>query len=118
MTDQLTPNAVALQLAQLARDLDHLVTEIDTAEKAAVNAREDFTMTHARAFLAAAGSMDIRRYVAVEATHAERIAAELAEQHVKAIRRQIESVRLRVEVGRTLAATLRTEMTNLGGHGA
>jgi hypothetical protein len=115
---ELTPNSVAKQLAQLARQLDDLVAAIDDAEKRAVNAREDFTMSYAAAFLSSEGSMDIRRHLATERTHDTRLAAELAEQLVKGIRRQIDSIKLRVEVGRTLAATLRSEMSNLGGYGA
>jgi len=117
MSDQpLTPNAVAAQLAELARQLDKLVVAIDEAEKTAVNAREDYTMTYAAAFLSAEGSMDIRRHLATERTHDTRLAAELAEQTVKGIRRQIDSVRIRIDVGRSLGAALRAE-AGLAGSG-
>lgn len=111
---ELTPNAVAKQLAQLARQLDDLVDAIDDAEKRAVNAREDFTMSYAAAFLSAEGSMDIRRHLATERTHDTRLAAELAEQLVKGIRRQIDSVRIRIDVGRSLGAALRAEASLAG----
>lgn len=116
MTDQLTPNAVAQQLANLARQLDDLVDAIDDAEKRAVNLREDYTMAYAKAFLTSEGSMDIRRHLATELTHDTRIAAELAEQTVKGIRRQIETVRIRIDVGRSLGAALRAE-AGLAGSG-
>jgi hypothetical protein len=109
VTEQLTPNVVAKQLAQLARQLDDLVDAIDDAEKRAINAREDYTLSYASAFLSAEGSMDIRRHLATERTHDTRLAAELAEQLVKGIRRQIESVRIRIDVGRSLGAALRAE---------
>ncbi|OLE27949.1 MAG: hypothetical protein AUG44_08650 [Actinobacteria bacterium 13_1_20CM_3_71_11] len=114
MSEQLTPNQVALQLARLARELDDLVAAIDDAEKNAVNAREDFTMTYAKAFLTAEGSMEVRKHKATVDTHAARIGAELAEQQVKGIRRQIDSVKIRIDVGRSLGAALRAEIS-LGG---
>lgn len=115
MSDQLTPNAVAAQLAQLARDLDHLVTAIDDAEIDAVHRREDYTLAYAKTFLSSEGSMDVRKNRTLVETHTPRVTAELAEQHVKAIRRQIDSVRIRIDVGRSLGAALRAEFHNLGG---
>jgi hypothetical protein len=116
MSEQLTPNQVAGQLAQLARDLDALVTSIDEAEKHAVNAREDYTMAFAKAYLSSDGSIEARKHMSTVATHDKRIGAELAEQHVKALRRQIDSVRIRIDVGRSLGAALRAEFNTLGGH--
>lgn len=118
MTGPLTANDVAAHLARLSRQLDELVREIGEADLAAVRAREDYTLTHARAFLTAEGPMDVRRYVAVEATHGQRIAAETAEAVVRGLRRQIESVRLRVDVGRSLGAALRAEVGLAGRVGA
>jgi hypothetical protein len=112
---ELTANQVALHLAQLARDLDALVSTMDTAEVDAVNLREDFTMAYAKSFLTADGSMDIRRHKATEDTHEPRLKAELAEQHVKAIRRQIDSVKIRIDVGRSMGAAIRSE-TALAGY--
>lgn len=116
MTEPLTPNAVARQLAKLAHQLDDLVAAIDDAEKRAVHAREDYTLDYAKAFLSAEGSMEIRKHLATEQTHDTRIAAELAEQLVKGIRRQIDSVRIRIDVGRSLGAALRAE-AGLAGSG-
>lgn len=114
--DQLTAQQVSAQLAHLSRELDALVKQIAEAEKAAVNAREDATLAHARAFLTAEGAMDVRKHVAIEATHAQRIAAELAEAEVRGLRRQIDSVRIRIDIGRSLGAAIRAE-TSLAGSG-
>jgi hypothetical protein len=116
MTDRtLTPNDVALQLSRLARQLDELVGQIDAAERHAVTAREDFTLAYANAFLAAEGSIEARKHKATVATHVQRLAAEAGEQVVKGIRRQIDSVKLRVDVGRSLGAALRAELGAMGG---
>lgn len=111
MSEMLTPNGVVQQLLSLARELAELSEGMDQLEIDAVNAREDFTMAHAQAFLGAEGAMDIRRYTAVEATHHERLAAETAEALVRGRKRQLDTLRVRVEVGRSAAAALRAEMS-------
>ena len=110
MTDHLTPNGVVQQLLSLARELAELSEGMDQLEIDAVNAREDFTMAHAAAFLEAEGAMDIRRYTAIQATHHERLAAETAEALVRGRKRQLQSLSIRIEVGRSAAAALRAEI--------
>lgn len=114
MTQPLTASDVAAHLAKLARQLDELVQEIGRAEVAAVNAREDFTLAHSRAFLQAKGPMDIRKHQAIEDTHTHRLAAELAEATVRGLRRQIDSVKVRIDVGRSVGAAMRAEVSLAG----
>lgn len=118
MTAPLTSSDIASQLASLSRQLDSLVREIGEAETAAVNAREDYTLSLSKAFLSAEGAMDVRKHTSIEATHVERLAAELAEAKVRGLRRQIESVKLRVDVGRSLGAALRAETGIVGRDGS
>lgn len=115
---QLTPNDVASHLASLARDLDALVRAADLAERDAVNKREDYTLSASKAFLRAEGPMDIRKHQSTVDTHAERLAAEVAEQIVRGIRRQIDAVRIRIDVGRSVGAALRSELALAGRDGA
>lgn len=110
MSGPLTSTDVATQLAKLSRQLDELVHAIGAAEVDAVNAREDHTLAHAKAFLRAEGPMDVRKQLAIESTHDERLAAELAEATVRGLRRQIESTRIRIDVGRSVGAALRAEV--------
>jgi len=117
MNGPLTANDVALQLAELSRQLNALVKEIGKAEIDAVNAREDFTLAHSKAFLRAEGPMDVRKHLAIEATHAERLAAETAEAVVRGLRRQIDSVRVRIDVGRSVGAAVRSEISLAGRDG-
>lgn len=117
MSAPLTSNDIAAHLASLSRQLDHLVQDIGHAEVDAVNRREDFTLAHSRAFLAAEGPMDVRKHSAIVQTHVERIAAELAEATVRGLRRQIESVRVRIDVGRSVGAATRAEMSLAGRDG-
>jgi hypothetical protein len=110
MTAPLTANDVALQLARLGRDLDAAVKTLDSAEREAVNRREDYTLSHARAFLRAEGSVDHRKNTAIVATSGERVAAETADVVVRGIRRQLDVLKVRVDIGRSVGSALKAEM--------
>jgi hypothetical protein len=116
MTDRpMTPNDVALALAKLGRDLEATVRSLDQADRDAVNARENYTLALSRAFLKAEGAMDLRKHQSIVETHAERLAAELAEQMVRGLRRQVESIKVRIDIGRSYGSALKAELTALGG---
>lgn len=114
MTAPLTANDVAASLAERGRELAALVTAIDKAERDAVNRREDYTLALSKAFLRAEGAMDIRKHQSIVETHVERLAAETAEAVVRGLRRSIDSVRVRIDIGRSLGAALRAEVSLAG----
>lgn len=107
----LTPNGVVTGLLELSRELAALSKGMDDLEADAVNAREDYTLANAQAFLAAEGAMDMRKAQAIVATHHERLAAETAEALVRGRKRQLDTLKVRVDVGRSAAAALRSEMS-------
>lgn len=111
---ELTPNSVVMQLASLGRELDEAVERLAQAEQDAVNLREDYTLAQARAFLRAEGAMDFRKHRAIEQTHAERLAAETAEAVVRGLRRQIDSIKTRIDIGRSVGVALRAEIDLTG----
>lgn len=111
MTDHLTPNAVVSGLLDLARELAVLAKDLDSIEIDAVNKRENLTLAISRAYLSADGPVETRKHIAITATHDERLAAETAEAIVRGRRRQIDSVKVRIDVGRSAAAALRAEMS-------
>jgi hypothetical protein len=116
MSDRpMTPNDVALALAELGRNLEACVRALDQADREAVNARENYTLAASRAFLKAEGAMDLRKHQSIVETHAERLAAELAEQMVRGLRRQVESIKVRIDIGRSYGSALKAELTALGG---
>ena len=117
MSGQMTPNDVVVHLTRLAEELRKLVADIDTAEIEAVNAREDFTLALSKAFLSAEGAMDMRKHHSVVATHVERIAAELADARVRGLRRWISCVDTRIDIGRSMGTTLRSEISLTGRDG-
>lgn len=107
---ELTPNAVVSGLLELARQLAELSKDLDQIEIDAVNAREDLTLASAKAFLSAQGPVDVRKSEAIVATHHERLTAETAEALVRGRKRQLDTLKIRIDVGRSAAAALRAEM--------
>lgn len=110
----MTPNDVAANLAQLARDLDAVTKTLDLADRDAVNKREDYTLALSRAFLSAEGSVEQRKHEALTRTHAERLAAETADAIVRGLRRQVDTIKVRIDVGRSVGSALRAELATLG----
>jgi len=114
MNGQLTPNMVAGQLAQLARDLDVTVEQMKTAEIDHVEKRAAFDLAFSRAFLSGDGSVDARKHAAVEKTHDARMAADVADALVRHLRRRLDALKVRIDVGRSVGAALRTEISLAG----
>lgn len=110
----LTPNDVVQGLLKLARELGELSKDLDAIERDAVNAREDYTLAYSRAFLQSSGAMELRKHQAMVETTNERLSADLAEAIVRGRKRQLDSLKVRIDVGRSAAAALRAEIT-LGG---
>lgn len=104
-----TTNDVVLQLAQLGRDLDNKQREIRDLDEAAVRARARYEVTFARKFLQAEGSVDVRKYTAVEQTAELKLDAEIADQVLRAAREAIRVLRDRLDIGRSLNSAIRSE---------
>jgi len=118
----LTPAEVARFLMGLSRRLDELVAEYQTLGYTAALARRDAEVAEARAYLGSGGeegrvTVDERKRRAVLASSEQRFAADVAERRVHACREAIRAVQFRIDVGRTLSATTRAEMRDLGGQG-
>lgn len=106
----LTPNQVVSGLLTLARELAELAADLDRIEADAVNLREDYTLAYSKAFLTAEGAVETRKHLAITETHAERLAAETAESVVRGRKRHIDTLRVRIDVVRSVAAAVRAEM--------
>lgn len=118
MNSQLTPNQVAAQLAQLARDLDVTVDQLQTADRDATEKRAAADLAHSRAFLEASGAMDLRKHQAVVDTARQRLDADVAEALVRHLRRRVDAIKTRIDVGRSYGAALRAEISLTGQDGA
>lgn len=108
------PNEVVLQLSELSRQLDKTTQELNEADIAAVRAAEEAKLAEAKAFLAAEGPIEARKRIAIEKTHAVRLAAEVAEAEVRGLQRTVRTLQTRIDVGRTYGATIRSEITLAG----
>lgn len=111
---QLTPNDVAAQLAGLARELDRTIRQMEAAERDLVEKRGAADLAFSQAFLAAEGSVDARKHQAVVATHQQRMNADVADALVRHLRRRIDVTKTRIDVGRSVGAALRAEISLAG----
>lgn len=109
--ENLTPNAVVTNLLELARELAALSKGLDDLELEAVNRREDYTLALSKGYLAAEGPVETRKHLALSWTSDERLAAETAEALVRGRKRQLQTLQVRIDVGRSAAAALRAEIS-------
>lgn len=105
----LTPASIVAVLSQIGRDLDGKADEVATLDENHVRLRAQFKVGFARAFMAATGSNDVRRYTAELETAEALLEAELAEQVLRASREALRVLRDRLEIGRSLGAVMRLE---------
>lgn len=105
-----TPMQVADHLSALGLRLDELVNEINAADAVYVAAKEKYTQARAVAYRHASGTGPAREALATETTHLFRLAAEEAELRVRQLRRQIDAIKIRIDIGRSFGAAIRAEM--------
>lgn len=115
MTAPANPTQVAQQLAALARDLDVTVQQLEVADRDAVEKRAGADLAFSRAFVAAVGSVDLRKHLAQIETHQLRMDADVADALVRHLRRRVDALKTRIDVGRSFGAALRAEIS-LTGH--
>lgn len=111
----LTPNAIALRLSRLSRELDRKTEELAVLERDAVVKRHAYEVAFARAFLSQeTGSVDARKQSAVLSTSGEKLAAETADAVLRAARTRIGTLKTQIETGRSLNALMRAEISLSG----
>ncbi len=117
MNGPITANDVAANLARLARELEMTVTSLGKADEDAVRARARYEVAYSRAVLTAEGrNAESRKAQAVIATETQYLDAEIAAQHVRSHRARIDALKVRIDVGRSVGAAMRAEIS-LGGAG-
>jgi hypothetical protein len=110
----MTSNDVAQQLANLGRELDVTVEQIQVADLDATRKRGAFDLAYSKAFVKAEGSMDLRKHLAVIDTYDQRMEADVADALVRHLRRRIDAISKRIEVGRSIGTTVRAEVSLAG----
>lgn len=94
--------------------MQNLADGLDKLETDAVEARENYIVAYADAFLHTTGPMDVRKQAALLETSDARLAAEVGEAKVQAARGQISALKVRIDVGRSASALVRAEADLLG----
>lgn len=112
--NEIDPNQVVLQLLARGRELQDLSDRLDVIEMEAVHAKEAHTVAFAKAFLSAKGSNnDARKQQALLDTATERLTMDIALATVGAMKNQIATLKVRIEIGRSAAALVRAEASLL-----
>lgn len=107
---EVTPISAIKQLGAISNDLRSATEELVVADRAAVDAREAYTLAFAKALIAAEGpNAEHRKAVATLATHTERYAAEIADANVRDWRARIRSMENNMDAGRSIVGVLRLE---------
>jgi hypothetical protein len=113
MSDVLTANTIVRHLSELGRELDMTVEMMKDAENDAAQKRHAADMTESRAFVASEGAMDMRKHLArIQAGPLEGEAL-VAEALARYLKTKIRSIETRIEIGRSLGAALRAELSAL-----
>jgi uncharacterized protein (UPF0261 family) len=102
-----------IQLAELSRDLDHTVRLLKDADLDAVTKRHTADLAESHSFVSVEGSMELRKHLARIATDRQEQEAVVAEAVVRYLRQRINAIGTRIEVGRSMGAALRAELSAL-----
>lgn len=113
-----TPIAIVRALGALTEKLYAHVRVYAAAEHDAAIARAAAEATQTRAFLNADGAMELRKYSAKDVAEELDGRARIAEALVRTYKAKIRAIEVDIEVHRTFAATVRSELKTLGYEGS
>jgi len=119
--DHMTVMDVMNHLRDLSKELDSLVRKIGDEDKIATVLREEYLRAYAKTWRNSTGSVEARKQITISFTEKERLAAEIADCVVRDLRRQIDALKSRIEVGRSLGSAIKAEValtnTSFSPHG-
>lgn len=113
MSIELTATEIAKGLLSLSKLLEKVSDELDVADVHAVETKQAADKAEAMAFLRSSGPVDERRYKAKVEVDELRLAAELAAAQVRRGIRARDTIKVRVDIGRSANAALRAEIGGL-----
>ena len=108
------PNSVVKRLGELSRMLDAATLEAAQLDEAAVKAKARHEVAYARAYLSGEGSVEDRKQAAKLATERESLDMDIAAQRLRACQERIRTLRVQIDVGRSLNAAQRSEWAAAG----
>ncbi|MFC0673512.1 hypothetical protein [Brachybacterium hainanense] len=100
---------VVAELQRIGRELDALSKGIAKLDRAAVDAWSAHRKAYASAYLGGKGPIKDREQAAVLEVEATRLAAEIADQVLRASKERIRVLRDRLEIGRSVGAARRSQ---------
>lgn len=104
-----TPQEIGKMLIWLNRNLRDAAGEIRRLDEATARAKVTYVKVHAKAFIDAQGSMDLRRRLAEVQSADALLAYELAEVELRGAKERIKTLYSQVESTRSLNALARAE---------
>jgi hypothetical protein len=110
----LTAGEVVVQLTELSRQLDLTVTMLKDADLDATVKRHEADLAESHAYVSAEGSVDLRKHLARIACERQESQAVVAEAVVRYLRQRINSISIRIDVGRSYGAAVRAELQSVG----
>lgn len=105
---------VIKRLSELSLMLDNATTDIGQLDDHAVKAKSIYEVKFAKAFLSNEGSMDLRKQIANLDCADEKLAMEIADAQVRAVKERINTLRSQISIGQSLSAALRTQFSAEG----
>lgn len=111
MSGVLTPSFIAERLIQFGSDLHATVGQLESADRDLREKRAAHSEAYARAFIRAEGAMDARKQIAILETARAALEAEIADAVVQHLRRRLDAIKVQIDIGRTLSATVRAEVS-------
>ena len=105
---------VIKRLSELSRLLDAATDDIALFDDEAVKAKSTYEVKFARSFLGSDGSMDIRKQIANLDCADEKLAMEIADAKVRAVKERINTLRSQISIGQSLSAALRQSFSAEG----
>lgn len=105
---------VIKRLSELSRFLDSATDEIALFDDEAVRAKSLYEVKFAKSFLSSDGSMDLRKQIANLDCSDEKLAMEIADAKVRAVKERINTLRSQISIGQSLSAALRQSFSAEG----
>jgi len=110
----LTPNEVVMQLTELGKELDAVVSTLRDAEIDAIQKRHRADIAESRAFVEASGPVEQRKHLARLSADKLEEQALVAEAVIRYLRAKVRAIDTRIEIGRSYGAAVRAELKTLG----
>ena len=108
----LTPGEIVATLSKISKEIDEQANIVADIDMEATEKRVTYKREYYKAFLVAQGAIDLKKVTAEHQTIDLFRDAEYSESSLRAAREKLKVLRDRLEVGRSLGASMRMEWSN------